>query len=187
MKDQIGSTGRGHAQPLDEEADFEAETIVRLPSKWWQDRRVAIGAAIAIAVLALACLWLAGSASVARERMALLEARAEEGFLAPPSGTRTLRVPLGGSAALGGGAPERVELRIEARSNTYKVFRVSIGRDDGTSVMYFDRLQRDTNGEIRFALNSTLLPPGAYTIEVEGFTWRGETEPFGSVRLRVAR
>ena len=187
MKDQIGSTGRGRTQPLDEEADFDAETIVRLPPKWWQEKRVAIGAAVAIVVLAFACLWLAGSASVARERMALMEAQAEEGFLAPPSGTRTLRVPLGGSASIGGGAPQRVELRIEARSNTYKVFRVSIGRDDGTSVMFFDRLQRDTNNEIRFALNSTLLPPGAYTVEVEGFTWRGETEPMGRVRLRVTR
>jgi len=187
VKERIGSTDRGRAQPLDEEADFDAETIVRLPLKWWQQPRVAIGAAAAIAVLALACLWLAGSASTARERMALLETQAQEGFLAPPSGTRTLRLPLGGSAALGGGAPERVELRIDARSNTYKVFRVSIGRDDGTAVMHFDRLQRDSNGEIRFALNSTLLPPGAYTVEVDGFTWRGETEPMGRIRLRVSR
>jgi hypothetical protein len=169
------------------EADFDTETIVRLPLKWWQDRRVALGAAVAIVVLAIASLWLGSSASTARERMALLEAQAQEGFLLPPSTARTVRLQMGSGVALGGGAPERVELRIDARSNTYKLFRVSIGRDDGTAVMHFDRLQRDTNGEIRFALNSTLLPPGAYTIEVEGFTWRGETEPFGRARLRVAR
>jgi hypothetical protein len=184
---EIGSTGSGRVQPLDDEADFDAETIVRLPLKWWQDRRVAIGAAVAIAVLVLACLWFAGSAGTARERMALLEAQADEGFLLPPSTARTVRLKMGSGVALGGGTPERVELRIEARSNTYKVFRVSIARDDGTAVMRFDRLQRDTNDEIRFALNSTLLPPGAYTVEVEGFTWRGGTEPFGRVGLRVAR
>ncbi len=169
------------------EADFDTETIVRLPLKWWQDRRVALGAAVAIVVLAIASLWLGSSASTARERMALLEAQAQEGFLLPPSTARTVRLQMGSGVGLGGGAPERVELRIDAHSNTYKLFRVSIGRDDGTAVMHFDRLQRDTNGEIRFALNSTLLPPGAYTIEVEGFTWRGETEPFGRARLRVAR
>jgi len=184
---QIGSTGPGRVQPLDAEADFEAETIVRLPLKWWQDRRVALGAAVAIAVLALASVWLAHRASIARERMALLEAQAEEGFLLPPSTARTVRVRMGSGVTLGGGRPERVDLRIDARSNTYKVFGISIARDDGTAVMRFDRLQRDTNGEIRFALNSTLLPPGAYTIEVEGFTWRGETEPFGRVGLRVVR
>lgn len=184
---QIGSTDPRRPQEPAPEADFDAETIARLPAKWWQDRRVAIGAAAAIVVLTLACLWLAGSAGTARERMAFLEAQAQEGFLLPPTTARTVRVRPGSGVTLGGGAPERVELRLEARSNTYKVFGVSIARDDGTAVMRFDRLQRDTNDEIRFALNSTLLPPGAYTIEVEGFTWRGETEPFGQVRLRVAR
>ena len=184
---QIGSTDRDRGPARDVEADFEAETIVRLPPKWWHDRRVAIAAGAAIVVLALTCLWLAGSASVARERMAFLESQAEEGFLLPPTTARSVRVQMGSGVALGGGAPERVELRLDVRSNTYKVFGVSITRDDGTAVMRFDRLQRDTNNEIRFALNSTLLPPGAYTVEVEGFTWRGETEPFGRVRLRVAR
>ena len=112
MVNQIGSKVPGRGQAAGTEADFDAETIVRLPLQWWQDRRVALGAAVAIALLALASAWLANSASIARERMMLLEAQAEEGFL---------------------------------------------------------------------------LPPGAYTIEVEGFTWRGETEPFGRVGLRVAR
>ena len=182
---QIGSTDP--RRPTAPEADFDAETIVRLPPKWWHDRRVAIAAAAAIAVLALACLWLAGSASVARERMAFLESQAAEGFLLPPTTARSVRARMGSGVSLGGGAPERVELRLDVRSNTYKAFQVSIARDDGTAVMRFDRLQRDTNGEIRFALNSTLMPPGAYTVEVEGYTWRGETEPFGRVRLRVAR
>lgn len=174
-------------QAPEDKADFDARTKVRPPLAWWQDRRVAIGAAVALGVLLLACLWLAGSASVARERLALLEAQAQEGFLLPPSTTRTARLQLGSGASLGGATPERLELRIDARSNTFNLFRVSIDRDDGTALMRFDRLQRDTNGEIRFALNSTLLPPGAYTIEVEGFTWRGETRPVGRVSLRVTR
>jgi len=172
-------------QAPEEEPDFDAQTPVRPPLAWWQQQRVALGAAVALGVLLLACLWLAGSASVARERLALMEVQAAEGFLLPPSTTRTARLTLGAGTSLGGPTPERLELRIDARSNTWNLFRVSIARDDGTAVMHFDRLQRDTNGEIRFALNSTLLPPGAYTIEVDGFTWRGETQPVGRVRLRV--
>lgn len=174
-------------QAPEDKADFDARTKARPPLAWWQDRRVAIGAAVALGVLLLACLWLAGSASVARERLALLEAQAQEGFLLPPSTTRTALLQLGSGTSLGGPTPERLELRIDARSNTFNLFRVSIDRDDGTALMRFDRLQRDTNGEIRFALNSTLLPPGAYTVEVEGFTWRGETRPVGRIRLRVTR
>ena len=156
---------------------------------WWHDRRVALGAAAALGILVIACAWLAISAGIARERMAMLEARAEQGFLAPPSTTRTARVSLesGGNLKLGGGAPERLEIRIEARSNKYNQFRVSVLRDDGTAVLHFDRLQRDTNGELRFALNSTLLPPGGYLLRIEGFTWRGETEPVGRIRMTVTR
>jgi len=156
---------------------------------WWHDRRVALGAAVALGILVIACAWLAISAGIARERMAMLEARAEQGFLAPPSTTRTARVGLesGGNLKLGGGAPERLEIRIEARSNKYNQFRVSVLRDDGTAVLHFDRLQRDTNGELRFALNSTLLPPGGYVLRIEGFTWRGETEPVGRIRMTVTR
>ena len=64
---------------------------------------------------------------------------------------------------------------------------MSLLRDDGTAVLHFDRLQRDTNGELRFALNSTLLPPGGYVLRIEGFTWRGETEPVGRIRMTVTR
>ena len=159
------------------------------PTAWWQERRVAIGAAVAIVALALACAWLAHRAGIARERMELLEAQAAAGFLAPPSTTRTVAVDLasGRTIGLGGGTPERVEVRIGARSNKFNLFRVALARDDGTAVLHFDRLQRDSNGEIRFALNSTLLPPGSYTIRVEGFTWRGETVPVGTFGLTVTR
>ena len=159
------------------------------PTAWWQERRVAIGAAVAIVALALACAWLAHRAGIARERMELLEAQAAEGFLVPPSTTRTVAVDLasGRTIGLGGGTPERVEVRIGARSNKFNLFRVALARDDGTAVLHFDRLQRDSNGEIRFALNSTLLPPGSYTIRIEGFTWRGETVPVGTFGLTVTR
>ena len=117
------------------------------------------------------------------------EAQAAAGFLAPPSTARSVRVDTGSgrSISLGGGAPERLEVRIDARSNKFSLFRVAVARDDGTAVLHFDRLQRDSNGEIRFALNSTLLPPGRYTIRVDGFTWRGDTVDVGWVGLTVAR
>ena len=175
------------AAEYEEDEDAARVPVIRLA--WWQDRRVAMAAAAVIAVLVIACTWLAISASIARERMALMEARAAEGFLAPPSTARTARVRLnsGASVSLGGGMPERVEIHVDARSNRFNLFRIAIARDDGTAVLHFDRLQRDTNGEIRFALNSTLLPPGAYSIRVEGFSWRGDTVPLGTIAMTVLR
>lgn len=150
---------------------------------------MATGAAATIVVLALASTWFAYRAGIARERMELLEAQAAEGFLAPPSTSRSVRLDLDAArtASLGGGTPERVEFAIDARSNRFNLFRVAVARDDGTAVMHFDRLQRDSNGELRFALNSTLLPPGSYSIRIDGFTWRGETAPVGRIPLTVTR
>ena len=173
-------------QPENESNDIVAGPVAR--PAWWQDRRVVLGGAAAIVLLAVACSWLAVSAGIARDRMALMRAQADQGFLAPPSRTRSVALPLsGGQVQLGGPMPESVELRIAARLNNFKLFRVSISRVDGTSVMRFDRLQCDSNGDLRFALNSTLLPPGGYTIRVEGFTWRGETVPVGRIAMSVAR
>jgi len=155
---------------------------------WWHDRRVPIGAAVAILVLAVAAAWSAIRAGIAEDRMAMLETRAAQGFLLPPSTTRTAVAEpgRGGRVAMGGGgAPERVELRIPVRSGDFRLFRIAIARDDGTAVLRADRLQRDSNGELRLALNSSLLPPGAYTVQIDGFTWRGETEPMGSIDLAV--
>ena len=176
-------------QVPDVKADFDSPADTGQRLSWWQDRRVAVGAAVGLVLLAIACAWLAHRAGIAQERMALLEAQAEQGFLTPPSTSRSVRVNLesGRTISLGGGTPERLEVHLDARSNRFNLFRVAIARDDGTAVLHFDRLQRDSNGEIRFALNSTLLPPGRYTIRVEGFTWRGETVPVGRIGLTVAR
>lgn len=156
-------------------------------SAWWQAPRVAAGAAAVIGLLVIACAWLAIRLDIAEDRRLLLERQAEEGFVRPPSSSRTVRVDLesGATVGLGGGdLPERVELRIAARSNRFSVFRVAIARDDGTEVIQVDRLQRDTSGELKLALNTSVLPRGSYTLRVEGFTWRGETVPVGRITLR---
>jgi hypothetical protein len=164
---------------------LDAERLGERPP-WWHDRRVPMGAAVVIALLAVATAWSAVRAGIAEDRMALLEARAAEGFLLPPSTTRTaLADPdRGGRVALGGrDVPERVELRIPVRGKDFELFRIAIAREDGTAVLHAERLQRDSNGELRLALNSSLLPAGSYVLRIEGYTWRGETVAVGHVGL----
>lgn len=154
---------------------------------WWRQPRVAVGAATAIVLLVVACAWLAVRLDIAEDRRLLLERQAEEGFLRPPSSSRTVRVALesGASVGLGGGdLPERVELRIAVGGSRFNVFGVAIARDDGTELIQVERLQRDTNGELKLALNTSVLSGGTYTLRVEGFTWRGETVPVGRIVLR---
>lgn len=159
------------------------------PPPWWHDPRVALAAAALLVLLAAFAAWQAVRAGIAEDRRAMLEARAAEGFLLPPSVTRTARVSLRAPqpVTLGGGpSPERLEILIDARGDRFSAFRIALSRDDGTAVLHVQRLQRDSNGELRIALNSTLLPPGRYTIRVDGFTWRGDTVPAGRIPLSVA-
>lgn len=158
------------------------------PAMWWQDRRVAIAAGAVVVLLAIFGTWQTVRIGIAEDRRAFLEAQAAEGFLQPASTARTARVSLRAPqrVSLGGSsAAERLEFLIDARGNRFNVFRVAIARDDGVAILHFDRLQRDSNGDLRFALNSTLLPPGSYTIRIDGFTWRGATEPLGRIPLVV--
>lgn len=157
---------------------------------WWHDRRVPIVAAVAILLLAVATAWSGIRAGIAEDRMALLEARAEAGFLLPPSTTRSVRADPRRGATLdigGGDAPERADIRIPVPGGDFRLFRISIARDDGTMVLQADRLQRDSNDELRLALNSSVLPPGSYVLDIEGFTWRGETVPLERLRMTVSR
>lgn len=157
---------------------------------WWHDRRVPIVAAVAILLLAVATAWSGIRAGIAEDRMALLEARAEAGFLLPPSTTRSVRADPRRGATLdigGGDAPERADIRIPVPGGDFRLFRISIARDDGTMVLEVDRLQRDSNDELRLALNSSVLPPGSYVLDIEGFTWRGETVPLERLRMTVSR
>lgn len=158
------------------------------PSPWWHDPRVPLAAAAIIVVLVAFGAWQAIRANIAEDRRAMMEVRAAEGFLLPPSVTRTARVSLRSPqlVTLGGGpAPERLEILIDARTDRFKAFRIAISRTDGTAVLHADRLQRDSNGDLRIALNSTLLPPGRYAIRVEGFPSRGETVDMGRIPLSV--
>jgi hypothetical protein len=157
------------------------------PQPWWQDWRVAVGAALALLLLIIGSLWLAVKLDIAEGRREMLERQAAEGFLRPPSSSRTAPVDLDNPATVTLGAgplPERVELRIAARTSRFNTFRVAITRNDGVEVLHVDRLQRDSNGELRLAINSSLLPEGGYTVQVEGFTWRGETLPVGRFALQ---
>jgi hypothetical protein len=158
----------------------------------WIDRlrehRLAIAAATALVALIVALVWVAWRWGVAEDRMAMLQKQADAGFLQAPSSTRTVRVDLRnpGTVSIGGGEfPERVDFLLNARSDRYARFRVSLLRHDGTLVLRTDQMTRDSNLDLRLSLNSSMLPQGNYAIRVEGYNRRGGAEQFADANLRV--
>lgn len=154
---------------------------------WLQQRRTLVALAVVIALLFAALAGMTWSRGVALDRIELLEKQKADGFLAPPSTSRVAQLGDGRTAAslFRGSNPERVDLHIAAASLKYDLFRVAIVRGDGTWALHADRLARDSNGNLRIALNGSLLPAGRYQLQVEGFTWRGQTVPLRKYTLDV--
>lgn len=151
--------------------------------------RLQIGIGLLVLVLAVALAWVAWRWGIAEDRMAMLQAQADAGFLQAPSTNRTVRVDLRnpGTASIGGGEfPERVDFLLNARSDRYARFRISLLRDDGTLVLHADHLVRDSNQDLRLSLNSSVLPQGSYVLRVEGYGRGGKLDRFAEAGLRVA-
>lgn len=150
--------------------------------------RLAVGAAALLVVLAVALAWVAWRWGIAEDRLALLRRQAESGFLQAPSTNRTVRVDLRHAAAFpvgGGDFPERVDLRLNARSDRYARFRLSLLREDGTLVLHADQMVRDSNDDLRLSINSSMLPAGGYRLRIEGYGRGGRLEPFAEAALRA--
>jgi hypothetical protein len=158
----------------------------------WLDRlrphRLAIGASVLLVALAVALAWVAWRWGVAEDRMAMLQAQADAGFLQAPTSSRTVRIDLRapGTVAMGGGEfPERMDLRINARSERHARFRVSLVRDDGTLLFHADQLVRDSNQDLRLSINTSILPQGDYELRIEGYGRGGKLERFAEAKIQV--
>jgi hypothetical protein len=151
--------------------------------------RLAIGVGVLLVTLAVALAWVAWRWGVAEDRMAMLQAQAEAGFLKAPTMSRTVRIDLRapGTVSVGGGEfPERIDLRVNARSERYARFRASLARDDGTLLFHADQLVRDSNQDLRLSLNTSILPQGDYVLRIDAYGRGGKLERFAEARLRVA-
>lgn len=150
--------------------------------------RLAIGIGTLLLALAVALAWVAWRWGVAEDRMEMLREQADAGFLQAPSSNRTVRIDLREPAAVtvgGGDFPERIDLRINARTDRYSRFRASLVRDDGTLLFHADQLVRDSNQDLRLSLNTSVLPRGDYLLRVEGYGRGGALERFSEAKLRV--
>ncbi|PZN33564.1 MAG: hypothetical protein DIU71_04760 [Proteobacteria bacterium] len=127
--------------------------------------------------------------SLATELRALREAERSR-QLQPPATVETLRLqmsrtrPEQPTAVVGRSIlPQLLELYVDATESPYNNYQVTIDRIDGTRIMQIRRLGRDSNRQLRLALNSSAFGPGEYLLRFDGYTWRGRAEEVGWVRL----
>ena len=151
--------------------------------------RFVIAGAAVLVLLVGSIAWLAYRWNIAEDRMAILQKQADAGFLQAPSSSRAVRIDLRSPKAVsvgGAGFPERIDLYVNARTDRYARFRVSLLRDDGTLIVHADQMVRDSNYDLRLSFNSSILPAGGYRVRVEGYVRGGALQFMAEDRLTSA-
>ena len=149
-----------------------------------------------VAVLAMTLAGMAASNSSKSHRIAELQKQNTERALDPATNTREIRLLPSRSGASNSPAiihrrrrrrrtargPEdrRVALAVSHLPRHHRPHRPGTRRDH-------QQLDKDSNGHLRIALNSSALGPGNYQLTLEGLDWRGQPQPDSWVTIGIAR
>jgi hypothetical protein len=195
MLDQLGLPERVNAGLRLLEAAGKPEPWQEAPRPAWQKPQVTLVLAVAVVVLGMALAGVAASNSSRGNRIAELQKQNSERALDPATSTREIRLLPSRSGASnspaitigGGNSAQLADLKIDESRSPYHVFRVTIDRIDQGRVAVISNLEKDSNGHLRIALNSSALGPGNYQLTLEGLDWRGQPQPDSWVTIGIQR
>ncbi|MBS0380083.1 MAG: hypothetical protein JSS29_16505 [Proteobacteria bacterium] len=192
--DEIGLPERVNAGLRLLEASGKPEPWQEPARPAWQKPQVTVALAVVVALLGVALLVLTGATTSKNRRIAQLQKQVADQPLDPATSTREIRVLPSREGAsnspaitIGGGGAQLADFKIDESRSPYHVFRVTIDRIDQGRVGIISNLEKDSNGHLRIALNSTALGPGNYQLTIEGLNWRGDSEPDSWVTIGIAR
>jgi hypothetical protein len=179
------------------EASGKPEPWTEPPKPFWQKLEIVLGLLAATVVFAIAlAIATSGSAQKTR-RIAALQQEATERALDPATSTRDIHLlPSRDGASdspaiiIGGGRDaELADFRIDESRSPYRLFRITIDRINQGRVGVIDHIAKDSDGNIRIALNSSALGPGDYQLTIEGLNWQGQplADSWVTVGVRAAQ
>lgn len=149
--------------------------------RFWEKLPVIVGLAIVAVGASAATLTYLSLYGRSETTVAGLRERLAAQPLDPIKSTRSVKIelnrtgpPAGPAATLSTSHAELADLRLLLGWSTYTQFRVTIDRSGQGRAIVLNGLQRDSNGEVRIGLNSSLFGPGLYQIQIEGISPRGD-------------
>jgi hypothetical protein len=192
--DELGLPERVNAALRLLEASGKPEPWQEAPKKFWEKPYLAIGLGVAVLVLAGSLTYVANTSSKRAAQIEILEKRVEEQPIDPATSTRSVRLLPSRSGAsnspaiiLGGDNAQLADLKLDVSKSPHRRFRITIDRIDQGRVAILHNLQKDSNGHLRVAFNTSALGPGNYQFTIEGITLRGENVPDSWVTIGVRR
>jgi len=195
LLDEIGLPERVNAGLRLLEASGKPEPWEEGPRPLWQKPQVTLALAGVVLIFAVMLAIVAGHSAGKSHRIAELQKQATERALDPATSRREIRLlpsreGASNSPAIiigGAGGAQLADFKIDETRSPYHTFRVTIDRIDQGRVAIITNLEKDSNGHLRIALNSSALGPGNYQLTLEGLDWRGEPQPDSWVTIGVAR
>lgn len=164
------------------------------PKAWWERLPVLIGATTLALVLAVTSLVELGKLAARAHTLASLQQRLATQPLDAAESTRPITLIPSRTApsrrslvTIGGASAQMADLKIDVSWSQYSNFVVTLDRIDQGRVAVIHNLQRDSNGNLHIALNSSALGPGDYQFTLEGLTWRGEPVAQAWATISIAR
>jgi hypothetical protein len=191
--EEIGLAERVHKAVALIEASGQPELWQEKPKKVWEKPAFVAATGAALLVAALGAAVLASRLSDARARVAMLERSVVERPIDPAGSRRSLTVepsrtgaPATPMFAIGGSGAELVEMKTDLSWSNARGFRIEIERAGQGIVAVLHNVQKDSNGHVRLALNSSALGPGVYDVAIHGLDWRGESSRAAWASFEVA-
>ncbi|MCS6946671.1 MAG: hypothetical protein NZM12_03550 [Steroidobacteraceae bacterium] len=170
------------------------------PEPWNEDKHYFwlthwfAGAAAGLAALLFVTTVVFYSKSALFERqLAKAEQQLRDQPLLPASTSRSVQLvpsakpsPRNPTIAIGNGArAEYVTFKFDLSRSDYQLFDFEIERVDQGRVAQLFNVRKDSNGIVSWAINSSTLGPGVYTIAIDGRNWRGQRIPLAGASFEV--
>ena len=160
----------------------------------WRKPQVPMVLAGLTFVLTVTLAMVGLSSGSKSDRIEALEQRAIEQPVEPVTSTRTIRLlpsrqraSRSPAVVIGGATAQLADLKIDMSHSESNTFRVTIDRMDQGKVAVLHNLMKDSNGHVRFALNSSALGAGNYQLTIEGLDWRGKGKAEAWITIGIAR
>lgn len=192
LLDELGIPERVNAALRLLEASGKPEPWAEPRKSFWHKPAIPLGLIGAALVLAIGLAIVAGSSAQKTRQIAALRQEATERPLDPATSTRDIHLlPSRDGASdspallIGGGETELVNFRIDESRSPYRLFRITIDRINQGRVGVIDHIAKDSDGNLRIALNSSALGPGDYQLTIEGLNWQGQPLPDSWVTIGI--
>ena len=161
--------------------------------RFWEKLPVVIALGLVAIGASAAALTYHSLHNTAQSAISGLRNRLAAQPLDPIRSTRSMKIdlfregpPAAAALTVASTRAELADLKLQLGWSAFSQFRVTIDRVGQGRALVLNGLQRDSNGEVRIGINTSLFGPGDYQFQVEGVSLRGEYSPQGWTTIRFA-